>query len=475
MNKTFGLIASLLAGSVLAFEGAALLALYDPAEEAPGGEVGTIDDHGKNAFSLPYPGLSDRQKTDFVVGNSFFKKAWVEAPSSTTARDGLGPHFVAQSCGACHALDGRGAPPDFSRGLQTDLRNPAEQPMALLIRLSIPGQPYPKPDPVYGGQLNNRAIPGVKPEGKVHIRYEPVRGQFADGTPYELLKPTYSIAQLAYGPLHKDIMLSPRIAPQMIGLGLLEAIPEADILANAARQRAEGKGIAGQPNYVFDDFAKQKMLGRFGWKANVASIAHQTAGAFHGDIGITSRINPREDCMPAQKDCRRAPSGGAVRQPEIDDKTLNQVILYSQTLAVPSRRAPDSAAVLRGKQIFSEANCVSCHTPSYQTAEFKAIPQLAGQTIFPYTDLLLHDMGEGLADGRPDGRANGRQWKTPPLWGLGLIKTVNGHTRLLHDGRARNMLEAVLWHDGEAKASKDYVLKLSAKDRENLLTFLSSL
>ncbi len=463
MKTKLSLIACLIAGSVLAVEGGAWIASFDPQEDTPGGEVGTADDHGKNAFSLPFPGLNDRQKTDFVVGNSFFKKAWVEAPASTKARDGLGPHFVAQSCGACHGLDGRGAPPDFANGVQQ------EQPMALLIRLSIPGQ---KPDPVYGGQLNNRAIPEVTPEGKVQIKYESIHGQFADGTPYELLKPHYQITDLAYGPMHKDIMLSPRIAPQMIGLGLLEAIPEKDILANAAKQKADNKGIAGQANYVYDAFAKKELIGRFGWKANVASIGHQTAGAFLGDIGITSSINPKEDCMPAQKDCRTAPTGG---QPEINDKTLKQVIFYSQTLAVPTRRDAQTNDVLRGKQIFTDANCVSCHTPSYKTGAFAPIPQLANQTIFPYTDLLVHDMGDGLADGRPDGRANGKQWKTPPLWGLGLVKTVNGHTRYLHDGRARNMLEAVLWHGGEAEASKQAVLKLSAADRENLLKFLNSL
>lgn len=463
MRSKFSVLACLLAGSVLAYEGQAMLALFEPSEALPAGEVGTIDDHGKNAFSLPYPGLTDEQKTDFVVGNSFFKKPWVEAPSSTTARDGLGPHFVANSCGACHALDGRGSPPNFKNGIQQ------EQPMALLLRLSIPDQ---QPDPVYGGQLNNQAVRGVKPEGKVSIRYEDIHGQFADGTPYTLQKPHYQISKLAYGPLHKDLMISPRIAPQMIGLGLLEAIPEASILANAERQRADGKGIAGQPNYVMDAFAGKELIGRFGWKANVGSVAHQTAGAFLGDIGITSSKNPHEECMPKQKDCLRAPSGG---QPEIDDDKLAQVIFYSQTLAVPSRRDADSPAVLRGKQIFKEANCVSCHTPSYKTGEFAAIPQLANQTIYPYTDLLLHDMGEGLADGRPDGRANGMQWKTPPLWGLGLVKTVNGHTRYLHDGRARNMMEAVLWHGGEAEASKQAVLKLSAADRDNLLKFLNSL
>ncbi|WP_246307887.1 di-heme oxidoreductase family protein [Chitinibacter bivalviorum] len=457
------LLACLIAGGVLAYESTAVLALLEQAELLPGGEAGTTDDHGKNAFSLPMPALTDDEVTQFEIGNAFFTKPWVEAPSSTTARDGLGPHFIAQSCGACHTLDGRGAPPDFANGIQQ------EQPMALLIRLSIPGQ---KPDPVYGGQFNNRAIPHVKPEGQVQIQYREIKGQFADGTPYSLQSPTYKLDHLGYGPLHKDIMLSPRIAPQMIGLGLLEAIPERDILANAERQRAEGRGIAGTPNYVPDAFAGKDMLGRFGWKANVATIAHQSAGAFLGDMGITSRVNPHEECTAKQKDCLKAPSGG---KPEISDKNLEQVIFYSRTLAVPTRRDADSANVLRGKQLFKDANCVSCHTPSYKTGEFAPVPQLANQTIYPYTDLLLHDMGEGLADGRPDGRANGRQWKTPPLWGLGLVPTVNGHSRYLHDGRARSLMEAVLWHGGEAEASKQAVLKLNASDRANLEQFLKSL
>ncbi|WP_144290394.1 di-heme oxidoreductase family protein [Chitinilyticum litopenaei] len=466
MKTTLSLCGLLLAGSVLAYEAGAVLAMLEPGEELPGGEAGTTDDFGKNAFSLPMPGLSDQQKTDFVVGNSFFKKPWVEAPSSTAARDGLGPHFIAQSCGACHALDGRGAPPDFDDGIQQ------EQPLALLLRLSVPGRNGPQPHPVYGDQFNNRAIPGVKPEGEIAIRYTEQTGNFADGETYTLLKPHYSFSKLNYGPMPADIQVSPRVAPQMIGLGLLEAIPEADILANAARQKAENKGIAGQPNYVYDVFARRELIGRFGWKANVGSIAHQSAGAFHGDIGITSAQFPQETCTPAQKDCARSPSGG---KPEIGKKKLDQVILYSRTLAVPARRDADTPEVLRGKQVFAQSQCISCHTASYTTGAFAAVPQLAGQKIWPYTDLLLHDMGEGLADHRPDGRANGRQWKTPPLWGLGLVPAVNGHSRLLHDGRARNASEAILWHGGEAEASKQAYLALPKADREALLAFLKSL
>lgn len=438
-------------------------------EHLPGGHVATINDHGRNAFSLPAPGLSDAQKTTFVIGNSFFKKAWVAAPSSTTARDGLGPHFIARSCGACHALDGRGAPPEVKDG-----RN-VEQPMALLIRLSVPGTDAhggPLPEPTYGGQFNNDAIPGVKAEGRVDIRYQEIPGKYADGETYSLRKPTYSLSALGYGDLHPATLTSPRIAPQVIGLGLLEAIPEADILAHAERQKREGQGIAGQANRVWDAYAGRMLLGRFGWKANVASVAHQSAGAFHGDMGITSHHFPHQDCTPAQTDCMSAIAGGA---PEIDDRRLGQVIFYSQTLAVPERRHPDAPEVLRGKELFHAGQCASCHVPSYTTGPHPDIAQFAGQKIWPYTDLLVHDMGEGLADGRPDYAANGRQWRTPPLWGLGLVPTVNDHSTLLHDGRARSFAEAVLWHGGEAETSREFFRTLPRADRDALIRFLESL
>ncbi|MEH6458767.1 di-heme oxidoreductase family protein [Chitinimonas sp. JJ19] len=461
------LLPLILTGTVLA-TGVSLVPPYSPDEALPGGKTTTID-AGQNAFSLPAANLNDQQRTTFVIGNSFFKKNWVEAPASTTARDGLGPHFIARSCGACHALDGRGAPPSFENGLQT------EQPLALLIRLSIPGTDAhggPVGEPVYGGQFNNDAIPDVKPEGQVQIRYQEISGQFADGERYSLLKPSYQLTELGYGAMHPQTMLSPRIAPQMIGLGLLEAIKESDILANAQRQAATGGDIKGRPNRVWDAYAGKMVIGRYGWKANTGSVAHQSAGAFLGDIGITSRRFPHEECTKAQTDCRKAPSGGKL---EIADHLMESVIFYSRTLAVPAARHQDDPKVRRGREVFHQAQCASCHVPSYTTGSFKAVPQLGQQTIYPYTDLLLHDMGEGLADGRPDYAAGGRDWKTPPLWGLGLVPTVNKHSRYLHDGRARNLMEAVLWHGGEAEASKQHVLKLSRTDRENLTRFLQSL
>jgi CxxC motif-containing protein (DUF1111 family) len=443
--------------------------------ERSGGAT-TVWATGRQAFSWPAANLANEERTRFAIGNSFFKRNWVEAPASTTARDGLGPHFLARSCAACHLHDGRAEPPPWRRGLSDPV------PPGLLLRLSVPGrgpQGGPLPHPVYGDQLNTAAVQGVRPEGRVRLRWVPLHGRFADGTRYTLQKPVYQLDQLGYGPLGPALMLSPRIAPQLIGVGLLEAIAEADLLANAQAQAALPGPIKGQVNRVWDAVAGRDMLGRFGWKANVATLAHQTAGAFHGDLGITSAPFPEEACTAAQADCRAAPSGAPAGGVEIPVTTLDDVVFYQAVLAPPAQRGVGDPRVRRGQQLFHQAQCAVCHRPSYTTAAgpFPRLssPALAGQTIWPYTDLLLHDLGEDLADGRPDFLAQGRQWKTPPLWGTGLLQAVNGHTRLLHDGRANGVLEAVLWHGGEAEASRQQVLGWSKADREALVKFVESL
>lgn len=261
-------------------------------------DVATVFADGRNAFSFPLAHLSDAERTRFAVGNSFFKRNWVEAPASTQARDGLGPHFIARSCGGCHVQDGRGRPPEQTRGLD-------EQPVSLLMRVSLPGQgPHGgvQPHPVYGDQINNAAVQGVKPEARVSVRYTPVRGRFKDGTPYTLQRPQYRFSRLAYGPLGQNIRVSPRVAPQLIGVGLLEAIALTDLQQNM-RDQAQAVGpIKGQLNLVWDEMAGTMLPGRFGWKANVATLMHQTAGAFLGDMGITSSLFPHEACTPAQRD-----------------------------------------------------------------------------------------------------------------------------------------------------------------------------
>lgn len=475
--------AALLAVAALAFGAFALSALDTRADEAlpdtlgerTGGDA-TVWASGRQAFSFPASNLSHEERTRFFIGNSFFKRNWVEAPASTTARDGLGPHFLARSCGACHLHDGRSAPPPRTRG-PSDL-----DPLGLLLRLSVPGNDLhggPRPHPVYGDQLNTSAVQGVRPEGRVRLQWQAVHGRFADGMRYTLHRPAYRIEEPAYGPLGDDVMISPRIAPQLIGVGLLEAIPEREILANAAAQAKTPGPIKGRPNRVWDAFAQRDMPGRFGWKANVATLAHQTAAAFLGDIGITSSRFPAEACTSAQLDCLSAPSGAGPGPVEIDDRTLADVVFYQAVLAPPARRLAQDPQVRRGQTLFAQAQCAVCHRPSYRTEAgpfpLLSSPSLSGQTIWPYTDLLLHDMGPELADGRPDHLADGRQWKTPPLWGIGLLKAVNGHTRLLHDGRADGVLEAILWHGGEAEASKQMVLRMRAADRKALVAFVESL
>ena len=418
----------------------------------------------RNAFSLSARNLTNMERRMFEVGDSFFNQNWVTAPASTDARDGLGPTFNAASCSSCHTLDGRAEPPkdndDTERGL--------------LFRLSVPGTDAtgaPLGDPHYGGQLQDRAILKAQPEGRFKTDWREIHGTYGDGETYTLLKPEYSFDEFAFGALHPEIMVSPRIAPVAFGVGLLEAIPESDILANADPDDEDSDGISGRANMVWDARRQLTMLGRFGWKANVPTVEQQVAGAFLGDLGITTPLFPDENCPPAQTDCIAAPNGG---EPEIPDFRFDRVTFYNRTLAVPAMRDVDDIQVRQGAGLFLKAGCNTCHTPKHTTGETD-IEALSGQVIFPYTDLLLHDMGDGLADGRPDFLADGNEWRTPPLWGIGLVDNVNGHTRFLHDGRARNLAEAILWHDGEGRAAKEAFRNYSREEREALLRFLNSL
>lgn len=430
-----------------------------------GGDTTRID-ASRNSFGLPAAGLTTEERRTFEIGDSFFTQNWVTAPASTDARDGLGPTFNAMSCASCHVLDGRGMVPDPTSSAAN---------LGLLFRLSVPGVDpatgAPLPDPIYGGQLQDAAILGVTPEGSMGIEYEIVEGEYADGTAYELRAPTYFIADPAFGPPSGELLIGPRLAPQMIGMGLLEAIPEESILAMADPDDVDGDGISGRVNMVWDGRLGALGLGRFGWKANVTTIEHQVAGAFHGDIGITSQFHPANDCTAPQIDCAAAPNGG---DPELTDSRLASVTFYNRTLGVPAMRDVEDPDVLAGSELFAQVGCASCHTPSQQTGASDVVV-LSDQLIFPYTDLLLHDMGPGLADGRPDFDASGTEWRTPPLWGLGLIDDVNGERFLLHDGRARTIEEAILWHGGEGSAARDMFLELTAEERMQVLAFLEAL
>lgn len=431
---------------------------YEVNEEFSGGEL-TKFDFGENAFGHSAPNLSFEQENSFVVGNSFFRSNWTTAPASASARDGLGPIFNASSCGACHPKDGRSAPPRiFGEPLN-----------GLLFRLSGANG---DPEKTYGGQLQDKAILGKKAEAKVGVNYSEVSGKFKDGSFYTLRKPNYMFSDWAYGDIESGFLFSPRVGNQLAGVGLLEALDEASILANVDINDANRDGISGKANYVFDEVTKTFKLGRFGWKSNQPNLLQQTAGAFNGDIGITSSVFMKDHVTEAQQDLKSIPNGG---EPEISDKNLNEVVFYLQTLSVPARRNFQDQDVLHGKLLFNQLGCASCHIPTFKTGIFHKVAVLREQSIRPYTDLLLHDMGTELADNRPDFEANGNEWRTPPLWGLGMIETVNGHTFLLHDGRARNIEEAILWHGGEAEGSKSSFLNLKKEDRTKLLKFLESL
>jgi CxxC motif-containing protein (DUF1111 family) len=352
----------------------------------------------------------------------------------------------------------------------------------MLVRLSIPAmtpeqkKAYIKdgviPEPTYGGQLQDFALQDQVAEGKIEITYQEIPVTFADGTQVSLRKPNLSITQLGYGEMHPQTQMSARVAPPMIGLGLLESIPDQTLKAWADEQDKNGDGISGKINLVWDVRSNDFAIGRFGWKSGQPNLMQQNAAAFNGDVGLTSNLFPNENCTSKQTICRDLPNGGS---PEVSDNILDFVEFYSQHLAVPVRRNVDLPEVKLGQQLFAKAGCESCHKTNVKTAVREDLPALSNQTIHPYTDMLLHDMGPGLADNRPEYLANGQEWRTQPLWGIGYTEEVNGHTYFLHDGRARNLMEAVLWHGGEAEMAKQKVLKFNQKERDALIAFLNSL
>lgn len=418
----------------------------------------------RNAFELQAPNAPRINQRRFSFGNRLFNTNWVEAPASVKSFDGLGPTFNRVSCSGCHTKDGRGAPPASGVG-------PMDQ---MLFRISVPGQgPHGGPNPVpnYGGQLSERAIANVQPEGRASIAYAEIQGQYGDGSRYSLRRPTYSIDNVGYGPLPAATMISPRVAPHMIGLGLLESVPQETLLALADPEDKDGDGVSGRTNTVWNTFENRQDIGRFGWKAGQPDLLNQSASAANGDMGITTSIHVGQNCPDGQIACKSAIEGGA---PEMTDEFLQKLTLYVQTLAVPAQRNSRDPQIAMGSKVFRSFGCASCHIPTLQTEAAKLV-ELANQTFHPYSDLLLHDMGQNLADNRPDFDATGREWRTPPLWGLGLVPIVNGHDTLLHDGRARGFAEAVLWHGGEAQTAREKFRVADETSREALLAFLKSL
>lgn len=430
----------------------------NPDSEWLSGGQQTVYDGGSGAYGHPFPVMSEDLERVHEIGDLQFEQTFVSAPAPVNP--GLGPIFNNVSCISCHIADGRGKVP-----------NMGELAASILFRVSIPGQDIhggPNPVPGFGDQLQNRAILGVTKEADVNIAYTEITRYISDGTPYTLRQPTYNIVN-TYTVMPANVMLSPRVAPPVFGLGLLEAVSEATILSFADENDGNKDGISGRPNYVWDVMNNRLSLGRFGWKANQPSILQQSAAAYNGDVGITSFLFPMESSYGQPQYDHRDD------EYEISDSLLYSVEFYIKTLAVPIRRNVTDPVVQQGKQLFLSTGCAKCHIPDMRTAVNVAFPQISNQLIHPYTDLLLHDMGPDLTDNRPDFKATGNEWRTPPLWGIGLTQIVNGHSNFLHDGRARNLLEAVLWHGGEATGAKNKVAAMSADERNALIKFMESL
>lgn len=423
-----------------------------------GGET-TIFEETSIAFETPAPNLNAHNLSIHFEGDAQFEAVFVTAPAEINS--GVGPVFNNNSCIACHPRDGRAPFP-----------NNINQFSGFFLRSSIEGTDLhggPNPVPGFGVQLQNHAIFGHDPEVQFGITYEDIVETFADGTQITLKKPIYSIAS-SYITMPTNAMFSPRLAPPVFGLGLLEAIPESSILAQEDINDVDGDGISGKANYVWDPETQSTKLGRFGWKANTASILVQSAGAYVEDMGVTSPLFPNETGSNQANG-----QDGLTDDPEITQEILDQVTLYCRTLAVPAPRNIERLSVQQGAAIFEEIQCAACHTPQQKSGAFASIPAISNQTFYPYTDMLLHDMGEDLADGRPDFEADGNEWKTRPLWGIGLTQLINGHTDFLHDGRAKNITEAILWHGGEALKAKENFKALNATERQALLDFINSL
>jgi CxxC motif-containing protein (DUF1111 family) len=434
----------------------------------------------RDAFSQPAENITFEEEGTFKLGNALFRKNWVSSPSSTQASDGLGPLFNERACQNCHLKDGRGRPPTADNRTTSMFLRLARDASTAEEKAAIAGHKVLNfPDPVYGTQLQELAVPGLKGEGRMRVAYGEEKVALGDGTVVSLRKPSYSIDGLGYGPLDPNTTLSPRLTPPMIGLGLVEQIAPADILALADPDDRDGDGISGRPNIVRDGQSGELTLGRFGWKAQTASIRQQAADAFAGDIGISTPDMPKHlgDCTEGEKACLAMPNGvqqrlGAVEAPP---PVMDLVTFYSQNLAVPARRDLDTRQVLAGKNQFYEMGCIACHTPKFVTRRDAPNKAQAFQLIWPYSDFLLHDMGPDLADGQAVGEATGSEWRTPPLWGIGLTKTVNGNNFYLHDGRARTFTEAILWHGGEGQKARDRFAAADTADRGALVKFLESL
>jgi CxxC motif-containing protein (DUF1111 family) len=414
--------------------------------------------------SLPVQGLTPGQQRDFEKGEQLFLTEWAAAPAAKGTRDGLGPFYHANSCAACH--------PGGGRGLSPDARDPGQ---TLVFRIGT------REDALvdeYGAQLSPLAIPGVKPEGSVSITWTEQRGTFSDKAEWSLRVPSYAAQHWEYGAPPADLQFSPRLAPALFGSGLLEAVPASFLTTLADPDDKNGDGISGRFNLeeTWEGYdATVPIAGRFGWKAWMPTLMRQVSGALGEDMGLTNLLQPF-DITPAQSESvGDIVQGGHGARFEAGGRDLQVLVAYVRFLAPPVRKDIKDAVVEKGAALFNSAGCAACHVPELKTGTVRGVKALSEQTIHPYTDLLLHDMGPALADGRPEAIAQGNEWRTAPLWGLAAAVDKNGAGLLLHDGRARTLDEAILWHAGEAAKSRDAFQSLSAPDRAALTAFLKTL
>ena len=414
-----------------------------------GGDT-SIDDRTSFAFEQPAENLSDENLERHLDGDVEFGNVFVTAPAPVNP--GLGPLFNNVSCESCHIKNGRGHPVFRDSRLRSN---------ALVLISDPEGEPdVPGGNPLVeglGGQIQDHAVFGVRPEAEVSLRWEEIPGRYPDGGRYSLRKPVIDVMLSDGSSLGENVQTSMRLPLPVIGLGLLEAVAEETLLGLSDPDDSDGDGISGRPNMVWNRVTASTEIGRFGRKAGSPDLRTQTARAYTEDMGVSNPGLPAGD-----------------EETDITEEQLDLTTFYVQTLAVPLRAKTDSPAAARGERIFSDIGCSSCHVPTLRTGEH-LVEEVSNQTIQPFTDLLLHDMGEGLADGRPDFLATGREWRTPPLWGIGLTEKLLVTPNFLHDGRARTLEEAILWHGGEAEGVVDRFKNLSRDQRESIIKFLNTL
>ena len=461
---------------------------FEQAEHLPAGGM-TGKGLSDRSFVQVGRNVNRKEELTFWTGFSLFRDPWVIAPSSTKDRDGLGPLFNTRSCISCHTSGGKGPAP--TQGIS--------KPSALVIRFGS-AEHNIFSDPIYGAQLQPRAIavthssiqPDLLGEAKLQLSTKEIYGNYADGTPYTLRQPRYQLTDLAYGDLDSRTVLSPRFSPVIYGVGLLDAISKHDLLTQEDINDNNQDGISAKYNRVpimpsnhntaeFHGSVENVTdagligIGRFGHKAKQPSLHQQVAAAFRDDIGITNTLFVSESCSIEQANCHSASVIGGHQSVEIPDKLLDLVTQFNQLIAVPPARNLDSAKAQQGRELFYQLGCESCHTASYTTDAEYPHESLANQKIWPYTNLALHDMGERLADGVNEYAADGREWRTPPLWGIGARKNMRNKNLFLHDGRATTVAEAILWHGGEAQASQQSFMQLEQAQRNALLAFLDAI